>query len=106
MSNYYVQSNHCLFEENKALEVDVSTYASTFYRHSRMCELVESVAHEITPQHLQNFFADTSGDDLAINRKDVDGISNNASVIMAPHQRTFWAVKGPADEGEWIELSL
>lgn len=95
----YVHTNHILEPSLKSLEVMNTPTSSSHYRQSRLTSLVGSEALEA--KQLRAFFADTDGGELAINRKDFGGISSNASVVMAPAHRSFWAVHGPADDGPW-----
>jgi isopenicillin-N N-acyltransferase-like protein len=100
-----VRSNHCLFDENKQHETDLSE--STHARYDRMQMLLEqSQGH--TLEALINMFADRSDGRLSINRfaEDKSGATTNAVVAMNPAELEFLACRGQADKGEWTRLEF
>ncbi len=99
------RSNHCLFDENIALESDLSE--STHTRFKRMQSLLqETDAHTATS--LSQLFSDRSDGRLSINRfaKDNSGATTNAVVAFNPADLEFLACRGPADQGIWAKLEF
>ena len=98
-----VRSNHCLFEENKHLETDLSE--STHARFDRMTALLDQ-SQEHTLETLIQMFADRSDGRLSINRfaEDNSGATTNAVVAMNPASLEFLACRGQADVGVWARL--
>ncbi|NRA99622.1 MAG: hypothetical protein HRU32_07360, partial [Rhodobacteraceae bacterium] len=99
------RSNHCLFDENVALETDLSE--STHSRIERMQTLLES-ARDHTARSLSQLFANREDGRLSINRfaEDDTGATTNAVVACNPAELEFLACRGPADQGEWVELAF
>lgn len=99
------RSNHCLFEENRQLESDLSE--STHERCARM-ESLMSLSNDHTPASLRGLFADRSDGRLSINRiaEDKSGATTNAVVVCNPAALEFWACRGPADQGTWVQLEF
>ncbi|MEM1380888.1 MAG: C45 family peptidase [Pseudomonadota bacterium] len=100
-----VRSNHCLFDENKRFETDLSE--STHARFDRMRKLLgQSDAHNV--DGLIAMFSDRSDGRLSINRfaEDQSGATTNAVVAMDPGEREFMACRGQADRGVWARLSF
>ncbi|MBX2812066.1 MAG: C45 family peptidase [Myxococcales bacterium] len=105
IEDVYVHCNHCLCPSLLGLEAQGTPMASSHHRQQRMTDLAQEVPR-LDPIRLQAWCADMYGGDLAINRKNVDGISTNASVVMNPAERTLWFIHGPADLGSWFEYRL
>jgi isopenicillin-N N-acyltransferase-like protein len=100
-----VRSNHCLFEDNKILESDLSE--STHARFERMQTLVDqSDTH--TVESLSKLFSDRSDGRLSINRfaEDQSGATTNAVVAFNPADLEFLACRGQADKGVWTKLEF
>ena len=100
-----VRSNHCLFDENIALESDLSE--STHARFERMQRLLEqSDTH--TAETLSNLFSDRTDGRLSINRyaEDKSGATTNAVVAFNPADLEFLACRGRADQGVWTKLEF
>ncbi|MEO1658241.1 MAG: C45 family peptidase [Pseudomonadota bacterium] len=100
-----VRSNHCLFDENKRLETDLSE--STHARFDRMQGfLAQSEQH--TLDGLITMFSDRSDGRLSINRfaEDNSGATTNAVVAMNPAELEFLACRGQADRGVWAKLEF
>lgn len=99
------RSNHCLFDENIALETDLSE--STHSRIERMQTLLES-ASDHTVESLSQLFANRDDGRLSINRfaEDDTGATTNAVVAFNPADLEFLACRGPADQGEWVQLAF
>ena len=98
-----MRANHCLFDENKAFETDLSP--STYERFSRMKAMVDqSTNHDL--DSLITMFSDRSDGRLSINRfaEDNSGATTNAVVAMDPANREFRACRGQADRGVWATL--
>ena len=99
------RSNHCLFDENIALESDLSE--STHSRIERMEKLLEA-SNTHTVDSLSQLFADRSDGRLSINRfaADNSGATTNAVVAFDPATLDFRACRGPADQGQWEKLEF
>ncbi len=100
-----VRTNHCLFDENIALETDLSP--STSERFARMQKLLaQSDAHNT--EMLKQLFADRTDGRLSINRiaEDNSGATTNAVVAMDPSRLEFLACRGQADRGVWTQLEF
>ncbi|WP_299322323.1 C45 family peptidase [Parasphingopyxis sp.] len=99
------RTNHCLFEENIALETDLSP--STHQRFSRMERLLDQ-SGDHTPETMKKLFADRSDGRLSINRfaEDDSGATTNAVVVCNPADLEFWACRGQADKGVWERLEF
>lgn len=100
---FLARSNHCLFDENIALETDLSP--STHNRFERMEKLLDaSDDHSI--EGLKALFADRSDGRLSINRfaEDNSGATTNAVVACNPADLEFHACRGPANLGTWAQL--
>lgn len=100
-SGFSVHCNHMLQLENLGVEVRGTPTASTHRRQQRLEELARGAGAPLRPEDLRGFFADEDGGELAINRKDYQGVSSNASVVIAPALGVLWSVHGPADLGTW-----
>ncbi len=100
-----VRTNHCLFDENKHLETDLSE--STHARFERMQMLLgQSEQHSL--ESLIEMFSDRTDGRLSINRfaEDKSGATTNAVVAMNPADLEFLACRGPADQGVWAKLEF
>ena len=99
------RSNHCLFDANIALETDLSE--STHTRIERMQALLEGASNH-TVESLSHLFADRADGRLSINRfaEDETGATTNAVVAFNPADLEFLACRGPADQGEWVQLKF
>ena len=101
----FVRSNHCLIDDNIALETDLSP--STFERFARMKTIVDqSDSHSV--ESLKTAFADRGDGRLSINRyaEDKSGATTNAVVAMNPADLEFHACRGQADRGIWEQLEF
>lgn len=100
-----VRANHCLFDENKQHETDLSP--STHERFSRMQTLIAQ-SNDHTLDSLISMFSDRSDGRLSINRfaEDQSGATTNAVVAMNPAELEFLACRGQADQGVWAQLSF
>lgn len=99
------RSNHCLNAPHIALESDLSE--STHARLERMQTLLsQSEQHTVTS--LSRLFADRGDGRLSINRfaEDNSGATTNAVVAFNPADLEFLACRGPADQGEWVQLAF
>lgn len=100
----YVHCNHVLIDEHQGLQAK-GPLESSHHRQGRLSALLEA-PRLLSPTDLRAFLADHDGDPNGICRHDSGGISSNASVILCPSQRRFFAVHGPACQGNWIELEV
>ena len=95
--------NHFLHPDLIPLEAEASGPSSKA-RQRRGQELCASGNFDVAS--LRTLLADRDGGDLAINRRSPLAITTNACVILEPVERRLHACRGPADEGEWVTLSL
>jgi len=102
---FLARSNHCLFDENIALETDLSP--STHDRFARMQKLLDD-SDDHSVEGLKTLFADRSDGRLSINRfaEDNSGATTNAVVACNPADLEFHACRGPADRGTWVQLAF
>jgi isopenicillin-N N-acyltransferase-like protein len=100
-----VRTNHCLFDANIALETDLSP--STHQRFERM-QTILTGSGDHTVASLKQSFADRTDGPLSINRfmEDQSGAATNAVVVCNPLELEFWACRGQADRGDWIQLEF
>jgi isopenicillin-N N-acyltransferase like protein len=99
----FVHTNHCLKPEHHDVDVDAA-HPSTQARHRRMTALAAQALGTLDEKTLKSFFADTSGESLAICRDDVDGTSTNAAAIFVPEEGTLLACHGLPSHAPWVEL--
>lgn len=100
------RTNHCLLEDHRGIEGEVPS-DSTKARFERLRELLEP-ARDMDVDGLRAVFADRGRGVHSINRyaEDAQGTATNAVLIVDPAERGGWACRGPADRGEWVELTL
>jgi isopenicillin-N N-acyltransferase-like protein len=99
----YVHTNH-MTESVRVHEVAGTPMASSHARHARLSELVDAAERPLTDEWLKHALADTANGELAIDRRDFDGISTNAAVVVVPAEGRVWVVHGPASRGTWLEV--
>ncbi len=97
----YVHTNHCLIEENVAIQGH-NPLANSVYRQERLLDLASSGG--VGVEQAMGFLGDREGGALAILRDDVDGINTNGAVVMAPERGMIWACQGHPREGAWVDL--
>lgn len=100
-----VWTNHCLAPEHVEIEYQKPS-DSTLKRRRRMQELISN--DNIDIEQIQQAFADRADGVDSINRlpEDKQGTSTNACMIAIPEKKVLWACKGPADQGEWVQLGF
>ncbi len=100
------RTNHCITETHQALEGEVPGDSSRA-RFARLEQLAGS-AHGVDPETVIRWFSDRSHGVHSINRypEDEQGTATNAVFVASPAQAKGWACRGPADRGEWVELSF
>ncbi len=100
------RTNHCVTEIHQDLEGEVVGESSKA-RFARLAQLL-GAAGEVRPETLIKWFSDRSDGIHSINRypEDQQGTATNAVFIASPAQAMGWACRGPADRGEWIELTF
>ena len=98
------RTNHCIAETHRDREGEVVGESS----QARFARLGTLLSTPQTPEGLRQLFADREDGILSINRyaEDGQGTATNAVFIASPADRTAWACRGPADRGEWVELSF
>ncbi len=100
----HVHTNHCQVPAHAALEADTPRRSSEA-RLARMRALVAERHGAIEGAWLRSCFADAAGGALAICRRDFDGISTNAAVVITPELGELWACAGvPDDPAKWEKL--
>jgi isopenicillin-N N-acyltransferase-like protein len=100
----HVHTNHCQVPAHAALEADTPRRSSEA-RLARMRALVAERHGAIDGAWLRGCFADAAGGALAICRRDFDGISTNAAVVITPELGELWACAGvPDDPAKWEKL--
>ena len=99
------RTNHCITPEHRAVEAEVMGL-STQARFVRLRQLLSNGEQDV--DSIKDIFADRTRGVLSINRyaEDDQGAATNAVFIASPSERKAWACRGPADRGEWIELSF
>jgi hypothetical protein len=57
---------------------------------------------------MKALFANRQDGVYSINRypEDGQGTTTNAVVVAVPKERRFYACKGPADRGQWVEFQF
>lgn len=98
------RTNHCIAEAHVELQGEVVGESSTA-RFARLEELSSAVGEV---DDLKLLFADRSDGVHSINRypEDNQGTATNAVFIADPENKRAHACRGPADRGEWVELSF
>lgn len=98
------RTNHCLNDAHVAIEGEVVSESSRM----RFARLGEHLAKKISHVGIQSVFSDRGDGSNSINRyeEDQQGTATNAVFIASPSERKAWACRGPADRGEWQELSF
>jgi isopenicillin-N N-acyltransferase-like protein len=100
----HVHTNHCQVPAHAALEADTPRTSSEA-RLARMRALVAERHGAIEGAWLRSCYADSAGGALAICRRDFDGISTNAAVVITPELGELWACAGvPDDPTRWEKL--
>ncbi len=99
------RTNHCIADPHRALQGELPSESSQ-KRFARISELVSGGG--VTVESLRALFADRTDGLHSINRYEEDdqGTATNAVFIAEPAQRRAFACRGPADRGEWIELTF
>lgn len=106
---HYVHCNHLLFGSNQEVEVTTSpvTKPSTRHRHERLSTLIQTAKKPLAVDGMKRFLSDHErGESQCICRHDVDDMSTNGAVIMAPRDGLFWAVHRQPCLGEWVRLEI
>ena len=99
------RTNHCLARELLELQGEATSPSS----EQRLKRLEQRLAEENqSVTSLRRLFEDRSDGFLSINRyiEDGTGTSTNACMIAVPARRELWACRGPADRGEWVQLTF
>lgn len=99
------RTNHCLAPEHQSVQGELPS-PSSHKRLTRVGELLDEP--DVNILRLRKLFADRKDGVDSINRYEEDdqGTATNAVFISSPAQRTAWACRGPADRGEWVELTF
>jgi hypothetical protein len=99
------RSNHCLFDFHQEHEALAPTETSKA-RLKRANALLQETSH--TFDSMKALFANRQDGIYSINRypEDGQGTTTNAVVVTVPKERRFYACKGPADRGQWVEFQF
>jgi isopenicillin-N N-acyltransferase-like protein len=100
-----VRTNHCLAEPMTRIEGEPPT-SSSLARRARVTTLLAGGIHDVAS--LQAIFSDRSDGLDSISRFPEDGqpTATNAVVVCLPGERKLFACRGPAQRGEFRELSF
>lgn len=98
------RTNHCITPEHVAVQGEVVGESST----ARFARLGEILSEPANAASLRTLFSDRSDGVRSINRYEEDGMgtATNAVFIAEPAKRRASACRGPADRGEWIDLTF
>jgi hypothetical protein len=99
------RTNHCLSSVMKSAEGEEPS-GSSRKRLARAEAQLRGGAQDI--ESLQALMRDRSDGVDSINRyaEDGQGTTTNACLIAVPARRELWACRGPADRGQWVQLSF
>lgn len=99
------RTNHCLADVMRASEGEAPTVSSR-RRLARAEAWLRAEPQDVAS--LQALMRDRSDGVDSINRytEDLQGTTTNACVIAVPERRELWACRGPADRGEWQQLTF
>ncbi len=98
------RTNHCIFGGHVELQGEVVGASS----EARFARLQTLLAGKMDVASLKTVFADRADGTESINRyaEDEQGTATNAVFIAEPVKKRAFACRGPADRGEWVELSF
>jgi hypothetical protein len=104
-SEALIQTNHCLDARHQEAESEPPS-SSSLHRLRRTQALVEHGPHSVST--IQSMFQDRMDGLNSINRypEDEQIAATNACAIGVPAERTLYACRGPADQGEWRALRV
>ena len=99
------RTNHCLSDVMRGAEGEPATVSSQ-KRLQRAEQQLRAGAQDV--DSLRALMGDRSDGVDSINRytEDAQGTTTNACVIAVPARRELWACRGPADRGEWRQLTF
>jgi hypothetical protein len=100
-----VRTNHCLSDTMREAEGEPAT-ASSQKRFQRADQQLRAGSQDVAS--MQALMRDRSDGVDSINRytEDEQGTTTNACLIAVPARLELWACRGPADRGEWVQLSF
>lgn len=98
-----IRTNHCLAPEVVAQEWQPPS-PSSLQRLSRLTALLGEAGQ--SAQSLRRAFGDRSDGVNSVSRHAADGqgTATNAVIVAQPAERRLYACRGPAEQGEWVEL--
>lgn len=99
------RTNHCLDDANRILEGEAPS-PSSYARLQRVQDWLGH--HNQDVDSLKRLFSDRSDGVDSINRlpEDDQGTATNAVLIAIPSRLELWACRGPANRGDWRQLSF
>ena len=100
-----VRTNHCLSDTMRDVEGEPATVSSQ-KRFRRAEQHLRAGSQDVAS--MQTLMRDRSDGVDSINRysEDEQGTTTNACLIAVPARLELWACRGPADRGEWRQLSF
>lgn len=100
-----IQTNHCLDADHQERESEPPS-SSSLHRLRRTQALMQRTPHDVST--IQLMFQDRMDGINSINRypEDEQIAATNACCIGVPEERTLYACRGPADQGEWKKLTF
>lgn len=99
------RTNHCLWPAHVAIEGEVPNSSS----HARLARAQTLLAQGgLDVDGLRALFSDRADGVDSINRypEDAQGTATNGVFLADPRRKTAWVCRGPADRGEWVELTF
>lgn len=101
----FAQTNHCQVSVHQSDEGEPATESSEA-RLTRMRQIASQGSHDVAS--IRAAFADRSSGVHSINRyaEDNQGTATNCCLIGIPTRRELHACRGPADRGQWEQLTF
>lgn len=98
-------TNHCLHEDNIERQAEPCSTSSAA-RLRKIEQLLDRTDHDIDT--VKAIFADRSDGFDSVNRypEDEQGTATNSVFIAIPERRMAVACRGPADRGQWYDLTF
>lgn len=102
-SDPLIQTNHCLHPDHQEQEAEPPSLSS-LHRLRRTQALIQRGPHDV--ETIQAIFQDRMDGINSINRypEDEQIAATNACAVGVPAERTLYACRGPADQGDWHAL--
>ena len=100
---FVAQTNHCQVPSHAAIEWQPPS-SSSLARLARLEQRLSRGGHDV--HTLRTLFGDRTDGIDSLNRypEDAQGTATNSVAIGIPARCEFWACRGPADRGTWVQL--